>query len=136
MTSWKNASITPAYFSRVGIPSIMSADGSGNHKYQPFEQDANRRAFLYFNDPKNKVEGFYKSQGDFQRLGNNSVGWDFRSNPLNIYGTGNRNEYVDYRNNDHRQLLNALSLKAKWYDYASWLLFPIGPIGVGLINAR
>ena len=40
-----------AYLAKVGIPSIRSAivSGPGEHKYQSFEQDANLRAFKYFN---------------------------------------------------------------------------------------
>jgi len=119
-----------AYLPRVGIPSILSR---GEHNFHPVEQDANRRAFLYFNE---NVDGFYKSREDFERLGNNGVGWNFHSNPLNVDGSGRRNQFVDFRDANSRQLLNVLSLRPKWYDHASWLLFPIGPIGVGLINAH
>ena len=38
------------YLSRIAIPSLMSAFmKDGNHSYQIFEQDADRRAFIYFN---------------------------------------------------------------------------------------
>ena len=50
------------YLSRIGIPSLMSADGSGEHKYQPHEQDANARAFLYFN---RHVSGFYQTEAQY-----------------------------------------------------------------------
>ncbi|MCL2026981.1 MAG: hypothetical protein FWG79_00680 [Bacteroidales bacterium] len=80
--------------------------------------------------------GFYKSPEDFRRYGNNGVGWDFRENPLDIYGTKSR-QYVDYQDPTQRNLLNVLSIKTKWYDHASWLLLPAGgPIWVGLINSR
>lgn len=102
-----------AYYGRVGIPSIMS---NGNHDFHPVEQDANRRAFLYFNE---NVDGFYVSDDDF----NNGVnrGWDFFLNPLNIDGTNMRNQYVDYRNRIFLNSLNRIRVRAKWYDYT----FPI-----------
>ena len=119
----------PAYFSRVGIPSIMSADGSGNHKYQPFEQDANRRAFLYFN--KN-VKGFYQTEAEYRYNQRNGIekGWNFYQNPMDINHIGqySRYDYYDYHNPAHRDLINSLSLKAKWFDY----LDPFGLIiGIG-----
>lgn len=107
-----------AYLPRVGMPSLMSADGTGNHKYQPFEQDANRRAFMYFN--KN-VEGFYQTEAEYNmnRIRGDRVGWDFWQNPLDVnhIGSGSRGRYYDYHNPAHRDLINSLSLKAKWYDY-------------------
>ncbi|GHV35117.1 hypothetical protein FACS1894178_4010 [Bacteroidia bacterium] len=115
-----------AYLSRVGIPSAMS---KGVHDFHPVEQDANRRAFLYFN--KN-VDGFYKSPEDFEKDGNNGVGWNFDSNPLNVDGTGRYNQYIDYRDASSRQLLDVLSISAKWYDY----LDPFGFLFAGWINAH
>jgi len=118
-----------AYFSRIGIPSIMSANGDGNHKYQPFEQDANRRAFLYFNE---NVEGFYKSFEDK----NLNRGWSFWQNPLDVYHTGpnSRGDYYDYHNSKDIALINSLSLHTKWYDYAGWIGGPLGAFGVGIYN--
>lgn len=38
-----------AYFSKVAFPSLLSASKKdGKHRYRPFEQDANYRAFKYF----------------------------------------------------------------------------------------
>jgi hypothetical protein len=106
------------YLPRVGIPSLMGAASydDGNHDFQPYEQDANRRAFNYFN--KN-VKGFYKSPDDFDRYGNNGQGWNFYKNPLDVYhiGKDSRGQYYDYKNEAHRDLINSLSLSAKWYDY-------------------
>lgn len=106
-----------AYIPRVAIPSLMSAKkddnkDDNNHDYQPFEQDANRRAFLYFNK---HVKGFYKTEKDMHE----NRGWDFYRNPLDVYHRGKRGTYYDYYNPEHRALLNNLSLHARWYDHAS-----------------
>jgi hypothetical protein len=109
-----------AYFARVGFPSILS---KGDHNFHPVEQDANRRAFLYFN--KN-VEGFYKT---FDERHENR-GWDFYNNPLDVYHKGQNmtRYYYDYYNSEDMSLVNSLSLKSKWYDY----LDPLGVIvGIG-----
>ena len=100
-----------AYFPRVGVPSLFS--DASTHKYQHFEQDANRRAFMYFN--KN-VDRFYKSQRDQNEFGN-TRGWNFRENPLDVNHTATRGVYYDYHNPEHRALINSLALRAKWYDY-------------------
>jgi len=114
-----------AYYPRVGIPSIRS---KGDHDFHAVEQDANRRAFLYFN--KN-IEGF---QDDASLRDDN--GWDFWSNPLNINGTNTRLQYVDYSDPNQVNSLDVLRIRAKWYDHASWLLLPVGgPVWVGLINS-
>ncbi len=118
-----------AYYSRVGIPSASSKEGPPDHQFNPVEQDANMRAFKYFN--KN-VEGFYKSEDDK----NEARGWDFRRNPLNVDGSYTRNQYVDYKNSEDLKLLDALAIKPKWFDFASWLLPVVGPIAVGFGNAN
>jgi RHS repeat-associated protein len=110
-----------AYLPRVGIPSVMSTfKNDRNHKYQPYEQDANRRAFLYFN--KN-VEGFYKTFDER----NEKRGWDFYRNPLDVYHTASNDRYYDYYNPQHLALLNNLSLHAKWFDYTPMII----DIGIG-----
>ena len=113
-----------AYLPRVGIPIFFS---SHSHNFHPVEQDANRRAFLYFNE---NVDGFYKTEDEMgaQR------GWNFYSHPLNIDHSNERYQYVDYHNMLDLQLLNELSIHAKWYDYFCWLLFPVGPWGAGFFN--
>jgi hypothetical protein len=121
------------YLPRVGISSLMSSNGDGNHKYQPFEQDANRRAFMYFN--KN-VEGFYQTEEQYMTNQREGIekGWNFYANPLDVYHTRTRGVYYDYYNPDHIALINNLSLHARWYDYLSWLGGPLGVIGVGVGN--
>jgi len=120
-----------AYISRVGIPSLMSAN-DGYHKYQPFEQDANRRAFAYFNK---HVSGFYKSPED-QSIYGNSKGWNFYDNPLDVnhIGANSRYDYYDYQT--QMDLINSsLTLHAKWYDYLGWPLGGLtGILGIGVGN--
>lgn len=122
------------YLSRIGIPSLMSADGSGEHKYQPHEQDANARAFLYFN---RHVSGFYQTEAQYDTNieRGNSIGWNFKANPLDINYTGKGYEYRDYHNLGVRNAISDLKLDAKWYDHVSWLVPVIGPIGVGIYNS-
>ncbi len=112
-----------AYYPRVGIPSLLS---KGEHDFHPVEQDANRRAFLYFN--KN-IDGFYDINPS------DNKGWDFYYNPIDPYQTGTYGLVWDYKNARDLQTIDKLTVHTKWYDHFSWLLFPIGPIGVGLINS-
>ncbi|NOY50346.1 MAG: hypothetical protein GXO88_07290 [Chlorobi bacterium] len=113
-----------AYYPRVGIP---SANSDGNHDFHPVEQDANRRALLYFNE---HIDEFY----DVNMFDNK--GWDFWRNPLNINGSYTRGQIVDFKNPNHFTSLDKIIVRAKWYDHASWLFLPIGgPVWVGLINA-
>lgn len=104
-----------AYLPRVGVPSLISAmQKDHNHQYQMMEQDANRRAFLYFN--KN-VDGFYKSEKDKDA----NRGWNFEKNPLDVYHVGASGTYFDYKNDDHLKLINDnLSFHAKWFDGIGW----------------
>ena len=114
-----------AYLSRVGIPSLMGAANydDGNHDFQPYEQDANRRAFMYFNDPKNKktVGEFYTSEAEYRYNQRNGIekGWNFYQNPMDVNHIGwySRYDYYDYKSPADRALINSLSLRAKWYDY-------------------
>lgn len=120
------------YISRIAIPSLMSTmHNDGNHDFQPFEQDANRRAFLYFN--KN-VEGFYKSYDEKD----SDWGWDFYNNPLDVFhkGKDSRYGYYDYKDTIDMALVNRLTLNAKWYDHACWFCGSsiTGVIGVGIMN--
>lgn len=119
-----------AYYQRVGIPSLLSTDKvalyNGDHDFHPVEQDANRRAFIYFNE---EVDGFYDIDGYDDK------GWDFEENPLDINGTRTPGQMVDYHYPADKSALKNLKISARWYDYASWMLFPpIGPILVGSIN--
>lgn len=104
------------YYGRVGISSILS---KGDHDFHPVEQDANRRAFLYFN--KN-VDGF---QDD--AILNDNKGWNFNYNPLDVNKSG-QGIYIDYQNANSVSLLNNLRVRAKWYDY-------VFPIVSGFYNA-
>ena len=61
------------------------------------EQDANIRAFLYFN---RNVEGFYQTeeQYHYNQRNNISKGWNFYQNPLDVnrIGKDSRKHYLDY----------------------------------------
>ncbi len=122
----QSQSIGWAYYQRVGLPSAGSEHGKyklnyPSHDYHPVEQDANRRAFLYFNK---HVTGF---QNDTY-LSDNLV-WNFVKNPLDVYKTGH-GIYIDYNNSYDLQLLNNLKVRATLGDYISWLCG--GPIGAAL----
>jgi len=115
-----------AYYPRVGLPSAGSEHGNyklnyPSHDYHPVEQDANRRAFLYFNK---HVTGF---QNDTYLSDN--LGWNFVKNPLDVYKTGH-GIYIDYNNSYDLQLLDNLKVRATLGDYMSWLYG--GPIGAAL----
>jgi hypothetical protein len=107
----------------------------GNHDFQPYEQDANRRAFLYFNE---HVEGFYQTEAEYRYNQRNGIekGWSFYTNPLDVNHIGNnsRKDYYDYYNSAHRDLINSLSLSARWYDYVGWLGGLPGALVVGIGN--
>jgi len=122
----QSQSIGWAYYQRVGLPSAGSEHGKyklnyPSHDYHPVEQDANRRAFLYFNK---HVTGF---QNDTYLSDN--LGWNFVKNPLDVYKTGH-GIYIDYNNSYDLQLLNNLKVRATLGDYISWLYG--GPIGAAL----
>ncbi len=118
-----------AYYPRIGIPSILS-DNEAGHDFHPVEQDANRRAFLYFN---RNVENFLNDIDLTSIDPTNNLGWDFFRNPLNVDRSNTRLQHVDFGNENQLRALNGLSVRARWYDYAGWV-FP-GVIQVGLINA-
>ena len=96
-----------------------------DHDFEPFEQDANRRAFLYFNE---HVDGFYQTEDEYrgnlinwQRSGRDpakNVGWNFESNPLDIYSQrgfsdhrGNSWDYREYKDPVIRTFINNLRLR-------------------------
>ena len=121
----------PAYLPRVAIPSLMSAGyKDNNHVFQPFEQDANRRAFLYFN--KN-VDGFYQTEEEYLYNFRHGIqkGWDFFNNPLDVTHGGIRGAYIDYHDPNLPQLLNNLSLQSMSYDYLGWIDGNFWITGVG-----
>lgn len=80
------------YLSKYGIPSLLS---SGNHKLHPTEQDANARAFMYFN-----------------RSDDNYNDWDFGYNPINGYRSG-----LPFNDLQNQMALNKAKLSLSWYDY-------------------
>ncbi len=63
------------YLFTVGIPSLLDTFSDSDHDFHPVEQDANMRAYMYFNE---SVPGFYKSKQDMYE----KYGWDFYQNPL------------------------------------------------------
>ena len=117
------------YLSRVAIPSLLSANSSpeGEHRFNPVEQDANYRAFLYFN---RKVSGFYKSEQEYYSSMGNGRGWDFIKNPLgNIKG-----KYWDYKNSEHLNLLKSLKIRVNAFDYFTWIIPPFSFLTAGYLN--
>ena len=109
----------PWYLGKAGIPSLLDTGGhAGDHNLHPIEQDANARAFEYFN--KN-VPGFYESTINYNPYNvNQTRGWNFNRNPLNINGRAfQNNPYVDYK----REMDDVRNLKVSFQtiDY----LYPI-----------
>jgi|GEM_PF-1105106 len=120
-----------AYFGTIAIPNIRSEHGDyqklyASHDFHPTEQDANRRAFLYFN---RKIAGFKNDTLLTTRSYADNLGWEFRKNPMlnvgvRILPQGWKRDsvnYVDYSNPEHVASLEKLRVRAKWYDYA----FPV-----------
>ena len=97
------------YLSRYGIPSLLNCRGQKDHRYHPVEQDANIRAFKYFN----------------KYIDNSSFSWDFKIHPIKGY-----DESLPYDNPQNQAALNNGLLYPAWYNY----LFPGEIIITGLIN--
>ena len=130
----QSQSMGPAFIPRVAIPSLMSTMyDDKSHAFQPFEQDANRRAFLYFN--KN-VDGFYQTEEEYLYNFRHGIqkGWDFFNNPLDVTHGGIQGAYIDYHDPNLPQLLNNLSLQSMQYDYLGWIdgNFWIAGVGNGI----
>jgi len=106
------------YLSRYAIPSGLDCLGTKDHRYHPVEQDANIRAYKYFN----------KKNNDYSS-------WDFVSNPI----VGYQSELPITDENNQTALKNG-RLQPKWYDYVLNLSPAAGgliiPISDGLINPR
>jgi RHS repeat-associated protein len=96
------------YLSRYGIPSGLNCLGDKNHDNHPVEQDANIRAFKYFN----KYIDSYS-------------GWDFDSNPIIGYDNS-----LPYNNPYNQTVLNNGLIRPVWYNY----LFTGEIIITGIIN--
>lgn len=90
------------------IPSGLNCMGHKKHKYHPAEQDANIRAFKYFN-----------------KYIDNYTGWKFGVNP--IWGYDNSLPYDDSQN---QAVLNNGLLRPAWYNY----IFPGEILITGFIN--
>lgn len=117
-----------AYYPRYALPSALSVNTAAHpHSFNPVEQDANVRAFKYFNK---HVDGFYYT-GTY-----NNTGWNFTENPIDIHHNKSRG-YVDYHNSNDMDLVNRLIIKPEVIDYMSWFLPPvIGVIISGFQNAH
>jgi RHS repeat-associated protein len=120
----------PAYLSRAAIPSLFDTFGKpGDHKFHPIEQDANMRAFKYFN--KN-VAGFYEATEGGKYFGK---GWNFDINSLDIYGNG-YDRYVDYKDDSQMALVNALKVTPSVLDYISGSMFFTNPLPILIYGFR
>jgi hypothetical protein len=101
------------YLSKYAIPSALS---SGTHGQNPVEQDANIRAFEYFNK---KYPGF----SDWKFTGKNA-------NTINGY-----NWWLPYDDVSNQEALRKGKLGLSWYD---WVMSPMNlsfiPIIPGLVN--
>lgn len=118
-----------AYLVRVGLPAIMS---KGNHDAHPVEVDCNREGFLYFNS----INPAFQNDSAYY----DKKGWDFLYNPfpdtIGVKKTSGKNtvQYLNYRDSIDRQKIESLKVKAKWFDYAGWVAFPVPGI-IGVCNA-
>lgn len=112
------------YISKYALPSLFDTfSPSTDHDFHPIEQDANARAFRYFNKT---VPGFYKTEKQYDKGGR---GWDFKKNPLNI---NNRRSdgYVDYNNDAQMKQVDGLRQHAGFFDYFSSFSTDIGGMGI------
>jgi hypothetical protein len=120
-----------AYLVRVGLPAIMS---KGNHDEHPVEVDCNREAFLYFN----KINPSFQNDSAYY----DKKGWDFLYNPFpDTIGIQKRTanghstfQYLDYKDSVDRKRIAELKVKARWFDYTGWIVFPV-PAIIGVCNA-
>ena len=112
------------YISKYALPSLFDTfSPSTDHDFHPIEQDANARAFRYFNKT---VPGFYKTEKQYDKGGR---GWDFKKNPLNI---NNRRSdgYVDYNNDAQMKQVDGLRQHAGFFDYFSSFSTDIGGMAI------
>ena len=116
------------YYSRVGIPSILSRSAE-RHRFHPVEQDANRRAFQYFSK---HIEGFYENSLD--PLSN--LGWhlDYYDNPIIVNGVSlSLTSYAS--SDDVWALFDSMTIRASVFDILGWCIPPAGTLLTGLMNA-
>jgi RHS repeat-associated protein len=99
------------YLSKYGIPSALSKSGT-DHSLHPAEQDANIRAFKYFNKHIDNYSGWYHDP--------------YYGNPINGYDPS-----LSYTDPANQAALRNGRLRLSWYDYL------LGPniIVSGLLNA-
>ena len=83
------------YLTRYGVPSGLNCLGNNDHDYHPVEQDANIRAFKYFNK---HIDGYN--------------GWKKYSNPIKGYDWSQ-----PYTDENNQVALKQGLLKPAWYDY-------------------
>lgn len=118
-----------AYLVRVGLPAIMSR---GDHDAHPVEVDCNREGFLYFN----RINPTFQNDSAYY----DKKGWDFLYNPfpdtIGVKKNSGKNtfQYLNYKDSLDRQKIESLKVRAKWFDYAGWILFP-APAIIGVCNA-
>ena len=62
------------YLPKFAVPSLIDAAGDGNHKLYFTEQDANSRAFTYFNE---HIKNYNKNGTDWKRFNNPIDGYDW-----------------------------------------------------------
>lgn len=110
----------PRYIGKVGVPSLLNTGSDYEHSFYPIEQDANARAFEYFN--KN-VNGFYKTKKQYD---SKDIGWDFSINPLNL-NNKNGYKYVDYK----KQMSDVRNLRES-FRFSD--ILPITNIPLGFYN--
>ncbi len=103
------------YLSKYGIPSLLSKKP---HNLHPVEQDANARAFRYFNTHINGYNG-----------------WKFKgphANPIVGY-----NDALGYHDPGNQEALNRAKLGLSWYDFLLWKRPLIGAlINTLILNSR
>ena len=106
----QSQAVGPFYLSRYGIPSGLNCSGKkvSSHGYHPVEQDANIRAFKYFNK---KIDGFSE--------------WDFIIHPIVGYESA-----LPMTDEGNQAALRNGRLQPAWYDY----LLSLSPVAGGLTN--
>ena len=104
----QSQSLGPFYLPRVGVPSIINAWMGRNHNFMKVEQNANIRAFIYFNK---HVDGYYVSPENYGKIKH----WDFCINPLRkeLIFKGLKYKYVDFMD---KELMNQLKK-----DFSIWI---------------
>lgn len=96
------------YLQHYGIPSALNCVGKKDHNYHPAEQDANIRAFKYYNEKYH-----------------NYSAWDFENNPIRGYDIN-----LPYHHPCNQIVMDNGRLRPAWYNY-----FMLGDFCIaGIIN--